>query len=58
MRKFTDKDVENFSSKLTEAYNKVVPKCLRENKDIDKEKEKSFSDWIERLRNKLGWNKS
>ena len=26
-------------------------------KPIDKEKEKSFSDWVERLRNKLGWNK-
>lgn len=57
-RKFTDKDVEDFSSKIIEAYNKVVPKWLRENKDIDKDREKSYSEWIERLRNKLGLKKS
>jgi hypothetical protein len=48
---------QDFSDKVTEGYNKVVPKHLREDKPIDKEKEKSFSDWVERLRNRLGWNK-
>ena len=54
MENFTDKDVKDFSDKVTEGYNKVVRKHLREDKPIDKEKEKSFSDWIEKLRNRLG----
>ena len=57
MENFTDKDVKDFCDKITEGYNKVVPKHLREDKHIDKEKEKSFSDWVEKLRNRLGWNK-
>jgi len=52
-----DKDVKGFSDKFTEGYNRVVPKHLREDKPIDKEQEKSFGDWVQRLRNRLGWNK-
>ena len=52
-----DKDVKDFSDKFTEGYNRVVPKHLREDKPIDKEKEKSFGDWVQRLRDRLGWNK-
>ena len=53
MENFTDKDVKDFAAKLAEGYNSVVPKYLREDKPIDKEKEKSFSDWVEKLRNRL-----
>ena len=42
---------------VKEGYNKVTPEHLREDKPIDKGKEKSFSDWVERLRERLGWNK-
>jgi len=52
-----DKDVKDFSDKFTEGYNRVVPNHLREDKPIDKEKEKSFGDWVQRLRDRLGWNK-
>jgi hypothetical protein len=52
-----DKDVKDFSDKFTEGYNREVPKHLREDKPIDKEKEKSFGDWVQRLRDRLGWNK-
>jgi len=41
---WTEQDVKDFSDKVIEGYN---------NKPIDKGKEKSFSDWVERL----GWNK-
>ena len=57
MENFTDKNVKDFSDKLTEGYNRVVPNHLRDDKPIDKEKEKSFSVWVEKLRNRLGWNK-
>ncbi len=57
MENFADKDVKDFSDKVTEGYNRVVPKHLREDKPIDKDKEKSFSNWVQRLRNRLGWNK-
>jgi hypothetical protein len=50
---WTEQDVKDFSDKVIEGYNKVIPKHLREDKPIDKGKEKSFSDWVERL----GWNK-
>ena len=52
-----DKDVKDFSDKFTEGYNRVVPKHLREDKPVDKEKEKSFGDWVQTLRDRLGWNK-
>ena len=52
---WTEQDVKDFSDKVTEGYNKVIPKHLREDKPIDKEKEKSFSDWVERLRQRLGY---
>jgi hypothetical protein len=54
---WTENDVKDFSDKLTEGYNRVVPKHLREDKPIDKDKEKSFGDWVQRLRDRLGWNK-
>ena len=57
MENFTDKDVKDFSDKVTEGYNRAVPKFLREDKPVDKDKEKSFSDWVQRLRDRLGWNK-
>ena len=57
MENFTDKDVKDFSDKVTEGYNRAVPKHLREDKPVDKDKEKSFSDWVQRLRDRLGWNK-
>ena len=57
MENFTDKDVKDFFDKLTEGYNRVIPKHLREEKPIDKDKEKSFGDWVRRLRDRLGWNK-
>jgi hypothetical protein len=44
MENFTDKDLKDFSDKVTEEYNKVIPKYLREDKPVDKVKEKSFSD--------------
>lgn len=53
MKKFTNKDVKDFSDKITEGYNKVVPKFLREDKPVDKDKEESFVEWITRFRNKL-----
>jgi len=57
MENFTDKDIKDFSDKVTEGYNRVVPKHLREDKPVDEDKEKSFSDWVQRLRDALGWNK-
>ena len=54
---WTDKDVKDFSDIITERYHKLVPKHLREEKPIDKDKEKSFSDFVQRLRDRLGWNK-
>ena len=54
---WTDNDIKDFSDKLTKGYNRVVPKHLREEKPIDKDKEKSFGDWVQRLRDRLGWNK-
>jgi len=53
MENFTDKDLKDFSDKLTEGFNKVVPEHLR-GKNIDKTKEKSFGDWVEKLRERLG----
>jgi len=60
MENFTDKDVKDFFDKVTEGYNRVVPKHLREDKPdkpVDKDKEKSFSDWVQGLRDRFGWNK-
>ena len=54
---WTEQDVKDFSDKVGEGYNRIVPKHLREDKPIDKEKEKSFSKWVDGLRNRLGWNK-
>jgi hypothetical protein len=54
---YTDKELKDFSDKVIEGYSKAVPKHLMEDKPINEDKEKSFSNWIERLRNRLGWNK-
>lgn len=48
--KSNPEDVKDFSDKLLEGLYKSIPKHMREDNPIDKEKEKSFSAWIERLR--------
>ena len=50
---FTDKDIENFSNKLKKFYNSVVPKYLRNDNNINKDKEKSFIKWTNKIHNKL-----
>lgn len=56
MENFTDRDLKYFSDKVTEGFNKVVPKNLR-GKNINKTEEKSYNNWINRLRERLGWFK-
>ena len=53
METFTNKDGEDFSKKITSFYNKVVPSHLREEKMIDKNREKSFNKWVIKMRNSL-----
>ena len=53
MNNFTGEDVQEFSDKITEGFNKVVPKHLRNDKNINKKKEKSYTVWVDKLRNRL-----
>ncbi len=41
--------LNDFSKKINTEYNKVVPKKLREEKNMDKKKEKSFWKWVKKF---------
>jgi hypothetical protein len=48
MKKYTDEDINEFIKNMKDFERKVVPEHLRDGKNVDKEKEKSFIDWVEK----------
>lgn len=52
MENYTDKEVKDFAVKLFDAANKVTAGHMVEPENIDKDKVKSFDDWIKKLRKK------
>ena len=52
MENFTDKDVKDFADKLFAAENKETAGHMVEPENIDKDKAKSFDNWVKKLRKK------
>jgi len=50
MENFTDKDVKDFAEKLFDVANKATAGHMVEPENIDKEKAKSFEQWVEKQR--------
>ena len=52
MENFTDKDVKDFANKLFDTANKATAGHMVEPENIDKDKAKSFDNWVKKLRKK------
>lgn len=50
MKRFTNNDIREFADKLFDVMNKECAGHLVEPKNIDKEREKSFIQWVDKLK--------